>query len=288
MDALGIQIERTPQVKAPVFITGFNGWGNALNVSTDMIDYLVEQLGAERFGRLDPDWFFIYENARPSIDIRDGVLKRFEPPEGTFYAVRTDVGQSDLVLFKSHEPTMNWYRFCDALFELFLNLKGRLFITLGGMYDNVLHTDRELSGMAAGEAFRQRLIESKVTLISYQGPGAVHTILQVEGTRLGIECISLWAHCPYYLQGTSHFGLLAEMGDLLSQLANFRFDPSDLEKRWQPMAAQIQRLIDEKPDLRDMINKLRKEKTRGSATGSLTGIKKGEKVIDISDFLNPK
>jgi proteasome assembly chaperone (PAC2) family protein len=288
MNPVGIHIETSPQVEAPVFIMGFSGWGNALNVSTDMIDYLVEQLGGRRFGRIDPDLFFIYENSRPAIDIRDGVLSAFEPPEGILYAVRTDVAQSDLVLLKSPEPMINWYRFSDAVLDLFFRLEARLLITLGGMYDNVMHTDRALSGMAAGEAFRQRLVESRVSLISYQGPGAVHTILQAQGTRLGIECVSLWAHCPYYLQGTSHFGLLAELGVLLSQLADFRLDPSDLEKRWHHRSAQIERLIDEKPEVRDMINKLRKEKARGLAAGLSNGIKKGEKVIDISDFINPK
>jgi proteasome assembly chaperone (PAC2) family protein len=259
-----------------------------LNVSTDTVDYLIERLGGERFARLDPDLFFNYENMRPTIDIRDGVMRGFDPPDGRFYAVHTDAGQSDLVLLKSHEPTMNWYRFSAGLFDLFTQLEGRLLITLGSMYDNVLHTDRRISGMADGRGFRQRLAESKAALITYHGPGAVHTILQVEGTRLGIECVSLWAHCPYYLQGTSHFGLQAELSTLLSQLANFRLDTIDLEKRWRGMAAQIQRLVDAKPEVRDMIDKLRKQKPGASTPALQTGLKKGEKIIDISDFLDSK
>jgi proteasome assembly chaperone (PAC2) family protein len=288
MEAEGLRIENWPRLKSPVLIVGLNGWGNALNVATDLVDYIIERLGGERFGRIDPDLFFIYDKLRPTVDIQDGVLKGFDPPEGTFYAVCTEMGQSDLILFKSHEPMLNWHLFTSTLFDLFSRLQGRLLITLGSMFDNVLHTDRTISGMASSPAFRSRLTDTNVPLISYQGPGAIHSILQVEGTKLGFECVSLWAHCPYYLQGTSHFGLIAELSVLMGQLANFSIDPSDMEKRWQTLNTQIQKLIDEKPDLRNMINALRKEKVRGSLTGMKAGIKKKDKVIDISDFLDPK
>jgi hypothetical protein len=51
---------------------------------------------------------------------------------------------------------------------------------------------------------------------------------------------------------------------------------------------QIQELIEHKPDLRDMINKLRKEKVRGSVASMKASIDKEEKIIDIKDFLDPK
>ena len=39
------QLEMMPTLKAPVFIIGFRGWGNALEVSTGMTAYLVETHG---------------------------------------------------------------------------------------------------------------------------------------------------------------------------------------------------------------------------------------------------
>jgi proteasome assembly chaperone (PAC2) family protein len=288
MERQGLRIEHWPRLKSPVFIVGFNGWGNALNVATDLADYLIERFEGKRFGDIDPDLFFAYDKLRPTIDIQDGVLKGFDLPEGTYFAASTEEGQSDLVILKSHEPLLKWHLFTSNLFDLFSRLEGRLLVTLGSMFDNVLHTDRTISGMASSPAFRARLTDTNVALISYQGPAAIHSILQDQGTKLGFECLSLWAHCPYYLQGTSHFGLIAEMSILLARLADFSIDPSDLETRWRKLNTHIQKLIDEKPDLRNMINALRKEKVRGSLASMKDGIKKQEKVIDISDFLDPK
>ncbi|MGD8269887.1 MAG: hypothetical protein PVH69_06905 [Desulfobacterales bacterium] len=45
-------------------------------------------------------------------------------------------------------------------------------------------------------------------------------------------------------------------------------------------------LIEIKPELREMINKLRKEKFRGTASEKKTTGKKEEKVITIKDFFD--
>ena len=45
MEHPGIRIDRLPPVESPVFIIGFDGWGNALQVATDTVGYLVDRLG---------------------------------------------------------------------------------------------------------------------------------------------------------------------------------------------------------------------------------------------------
>jgi proteasome assembly chaperone (PAC2) family protein len=286
MDIQGILIREMPVLKKPVLIAGFGGWGNALNVATDALDYLIRHFEAEAFARLDPDAFFRHDQLRPTVKIVDGVLEDMAWPDITVYNVHTGVEEPDLVLLKADEPSLNWYRFTDELLALCRALSIQMVITLGSMYDNVLHSDRIISGMASREAMRARLKQEGLHLISYEGPSAIHAVIQTEAARVGLECLSLWSHCPYYLQGTTHFGLLASLCHIIGNVAEFTVDTAALEERWMALNRHIQTLIETKPELREMINKLRKEKLRGTLSGRKATGKKEEKVIDIKDFFD--
>jgi proteasome assembly chaperone (PAC2) family protein len=284
----GIHIKELPQLKNPLLIAGFDGWGNALNISNGMASYLIRRKEAQHFADLDSDTFYRYDEKRPRVNIVDGILEGFKPPGGSFFAVKTDADQSDLVILKAVEPNLRWFQLADQLFSICRKLGIRTIITLGSMYDNVLHTDRIVSGVASSEDMVSRLMEFDITPIAYQGPSAVHTIIQSEGTRRGFKCISLWSHCPYYLQGTTHFGLLSHLGRLIAEIGNFQLDTLDLEANWKKLKEQINQLIDGNSELQSLISSLRKEKVKGSITSLKGTIKNDEKIINLQDFLDPK
>ena len=219
--------------------------------------------------------------------IVDGLLKTFTLPRGSFFSAATDKGQRDIVILNADEPNLCWSHFVDLLFSLCRQLDVSTVITLGSMYDNVLHTDRTISGVASTRSMLAQLQKLDVNSISYQGPSAIHSIIQSEGTKKGFECLSLWAHCPYYLQGTTHFGILSHLGGLLAQLGNFHLDTDYLDKNWETLKVQIDALIEDNSELQTLIANLRKEKARGS-TASLNGKVAGdEKIINLQDFRDP-
>ena len=284
----GIHIKKLPKLKNPLLIAGFDGWGNALNISKGMVDYLIRRMKAKPFADLDPDTFYRYDEQRPQVSIVGGILESFRSPGGSFYAAQTDAGQSDLVILKADEPNLCWFQLADQLFSICQKLSIRTIITLGSMYDNVLHTDRIVSGVASTEDMVSRLMESDINPIDYQGPSAIHTIIHSEGSKRGFECISLWSHCPYYLQGTTHFGLLSHMGGIIAKLANFQIDTPDLEANWKKLKEQINRLIDGNSELQSLISSLRKEKVKGTTTSLKGTLNSDKKVINLKDFLDPK
>jgi proteasome assembly chaperone (PAC2) family protein len=284
----GIHIKNLPKLKNPFLIAGFDGWGNALNISKGVVSYLIRRMKARHFADLDPDTFYRYDDQRPQVSIVGGILKSFRSPGGAFYAVQTDAGQSDLVILKADEPNLRWFQLADRLFSICQKLGIGTIITLGSMYDNVLHTDRIVSGVASTEELVSRLMESNINPIDYQGPSAIHTIIHSEGSKRGFECISLWSHCPYYLQGTTHFGLLSHMGRLIAELANFQIDTPDLEANWKKLKEQINRLIDGNSELQSLISSLRKEKLKGTTTSLKGTLSSDKKIINLKDFLDPK
>jgi proteasome assembly chaperone (PAC2) family protein len=287
MNDPGIHIKERPQLEKPLLIAGFNGWGNALNISDGMVSYLIRHFKARSFADLTPDIFYRYDEQRPRVIIEDGLLKKVALPGGAFFSVATGKDQGDIVLLRADEPNLNWSHFVDLLFTLCRQLDVSTVITLGSMFDNALHTDRTISGVASTRAMRAQLQTLDVNPISYQGPSAIHSIIQSEGAKKGYECVSLWAHCPYYLQGTTHFGILSHLGGLIAQLGNFHLDTEYLDKNWKVLREQIDSMIDGNSELQTLIANLRKEKARGSTArldGKVTG---DEKIINLQDFRDP-
>ncbi len=283
-----IEIDNLPELRKPLLIAGFGGWGNALDISNAMVTYLIRHLKAESFAKINSDLFYRYDENRPVVNIKEGVLKSVTLPGGSFFAAHPPGGGSDLVIFRAGEPSLRWSLFADELLRLCGKLGVRAIITLGSMYDNVLHSDRIISGIASDEDLSFKLKEKAVMPINYQGPSAIHSTLHQEGRRRGFPCISLWCHCPYYLQGTTHFGLLSHLGSLLASLGEFVLDVEELDASWKELNKQIQKLIDKNPELQNMISELRKAKVRGSWESVKEGARKDEKVIHLEDFIGPK
>lgn len=288
MTEQGIFINNLPELKRPVLIAGFDGWGNAMNIATGMISYIIRKFKARSFARLNSDIFYRYDEKRPYVHIDNGKLINISPPGGTFYAAANVSETKDLVLFSADEPGLNWYRFADDLYSLCGKLDIQTVFFLGSMYDNVLHTDKIVSGITSSEALSQRLREKNISSVSYQGPGAIQSTLMSEGQKKGFHCFSLWSHCPYYLQGATHFGLMSHLGSLLSSLGEFDLETSDLDVKWINLNEQIQALIKETPGLQAVIDELRKAKVRGSWERMKDSLGQHNNVINLKDFLEPK
>jgi len=61
----GIQIEELPKLNNPILIAGFDGWGNALDISNAMSAYLIRKLKAEYFAKINPDIFTVMMKTAP-------------------------------------------------------------------------------------------------------------------------------------------------------------------------------------------------------------------------------
>jgi proteasome assembly chaperone (PAC2) family protein len=279
-----IQIEYLPSLEDPLFIAGFEGWGNALDISRGMVDYLIEKLEGKPFARITPDLFYRFDEHRPLIEVEEGLLKSLTPPGGLLYVVDRAVAGRDLIILKAAEPNLRWMTFAKAILDLCKKAGVKTLISLGSMYDNVLHTDTVVSAAASSDGLLEQLKNMKVTPINYKGPSAIHSTLLHEAVGRGVPCASLWCHCPFYLQGTTHFGLLSHLGSLLSSWGGFKLDTQELDRTWKDLTKQIQGIIDKNPELQTMINDLKKSKIKLSWDEA----KRGDKVIHLEDFLKPK
>ena len=287
IDEKAIIRETLPRLNKPILIAGFDGWGNALGVSKAMAEYLVKKTKAKPFANINSDIFYRYDAARPLVTIFEGQLKAFDPPGGSFYASKDPSLGRDIVILSASEPNLYWSRFADELFQLSEDLNIDTVITMGSMYDNVLHNERIISGVASNEHLVTLLKKKKIFPIHYQGPGSFHSIIQFVGKKRGFNCISLWCHCPFYLEGITHFGLLAALAGMIAYLGEFSIDTDELETSWVKLNDRIQKLIESNTKVQDIIKELQDAKTSGMRDTIKRSINKDEKVINIQDFLDP-
>jgi prefoldin subunit 5 len=80
---------------------------------------------------------------------------------------------------------------------------------------------------------------------------------------------------------------MSHLADVLSFLGGFELDTRDLEERWEALEKQIGLLIENSGELQTMIDEIRKAKVRGTWE-SMKKSTKGEKVINLTDFLPPR
>jgi proteasome assembly chaperone (PAC2) family protein len=284
----GIHIQELPDLKNPLLIAGFDGWGNALKISSGMAAYLIRSFKAQQFAAMDPDAYYRYDENRPVVQIEEGVMKRLSQPEGAFYAAQTAPDEPDLVILQADEPNLKWVGFVEEFYGLCEKLAVKTIITMGSMYDHVLHTDRIISAIASSAALSSIMQQRGVAPITYQGPSAIHSIIHSEGLKRNYDCMSLWCHCPYYLQGTTHFGILAALGELLGALGGFDIRTEDLEINWKKLHEQIEQLIQNNAEIQAVIKQIRKAKVQGTAADMKGSLKSDEKIINIQDFMQPK
>lgn len=277
-------LDTLPPMENPLLIAGFEGWGNALDISRGMVDYLIEKLKGRTVGTIHPDLFYRFDEHRPVAEIEEGMLKSLMPPGGRLFVVDRAVSGRDLIILKASEPNLRWLTFAEALLDLIQGLGVRMMISIGSMYDNVLHTDTVLSAAASSEDLLSQLKSRKVVAVNYKGPSSIHSTILHEALKRSLPYVSLWCHCPFYLQGTTHFGLLSYLGSLLSSWCGFSLDTQELDRTWKDLSKQIQGIIDKNPELQSMISDLRKSKIKGSWEEA----KRGDKIIHLEDFFKPK
>ena len=281
MDKEDIELKYVPEMEDALLIACFEGWGNALEVSMGMADYLIRKLEAEPFGRINPDPFYLFKERRPVIEVEDGTLKHFDPPGCDLYAVSRDKAGRDMIILKGEEPDLQWFRFTDRILSFCREVGVKTVISCGGMLDNILHTETMISVVASNRELIDDLQGRKASIINYKGPSSIHSTLHFEAKKRDFDCIGLYCHCPYYLQGVTHFGLLSYLGRFLSEWAGFELDTEELSASWKEVGKQVQEAIKKNPELKDIVNDIKMSRTRGK----LDAGKKGDKVIKLEDYL---
>ena len=62
-----IEIEDVPDLVDPVVIAAFEGWNDAADAASSVIDHLIKVWGARIIGAIDPEEFYDFQVNRPLV-----------------------------------------------------------------------------------------------------------------------------------------------------------------------------------------------------------------------------
>jgi proteasome assembly chaperone (PAC2) family protein len=192
-----MELDRCPELVAPVLVAAFEGWNDAGDAATGAVEHLELAWNAQQIGEIDADEYYDYQVNRPMVSLVDGVTRRLTWPTTRVSWCRPPGAGFDLVLVRGIEPNMRWKAFCEEILDVVRVLDVRTVVTLGALLSDTPHTrPTQVTGTSydGASATRFGLSQSR-----YEGPTGIVGVLQDACVSSGIPAISFWAGVPHYV-----------------------------------------------------------------------------------------
>ncbi|MBI5161865.1 MAG: PAC2 family protein [Micrococcales bacterium] len=179
----------------PVVVVAFEGWNDAGEAASGVVETLREQLEAVPVASVESEDYFDYQFNRPTWVLDEDGARTLEWPEVTLYA--SGVPGSKLHLLLGTEPSRGWKTFSSEIVDHLLAVDASGVLFLGAMLADVPHT-RPISVFATSEnaLVRERFDLERST---YEGPVGIISVLAEAAERAGIPTLSIWASVPHYV-----------------------------------------------------------------------------------------
>lgn len=191
-----IEFEGLPALKQPVLVAAFEGWNDAAEAATGLIDLLLNEFPSHRFAEVDPEDYYDFQVNRPAISVGEQGVREITWPATSAFSVQIPDGP-DLIIVRGIEPSMRWRTFINEIIGLAFELDVDRVLTIGSLLADTPHTRPvPVTSVASDPAIAERL---GVELTRYEGPTGIVGALTEGFTRAGIETLSFWAAVPHYV-----------------------------------------------------------------------------------------
>jgi len=268
-------------IRADRAVLSFRGWPDAGEMIQHSVRELTTMLSWTPAAVWDLDGFWQLDSVRPQVHIRHGQIQRMDWPSYEF-RLSESIGGQRLLLGSGPEPTCNWRRFAEILVAQLRAWECREIILLGSLYDQIFHDEVVISAVVQDSKTFSRVRELGCRLIQYPGPGAIHAAIMEAAPKGGMQGMSLWAHLPFYLKGPSEL-LMSHYLRILGQLVELPLDTNHLLATWDQRLSEIEALIEQDRELRQLLEQLKNCEQEGKAPGESHC-----KVLRLDKFLKKR
>lgn len=256
-----MEIETVTGLVRPVVIAAFEGWNDAAESATSVVDHLMSVWNARVVGVIDPDDYYDFQVNRPTVGIDDNGFRKLTWPS-THVAVASPPDlDRDVILIRGIEPNMRWRQFTAELLAAIDELGGELLVTLGALLSDSPHT-RPIP--VSGSSTEPDLMESlDLEQSTYEGPTGIVGVLQDACARVDLPAVSYWAAVPHYVAQPpcpkATLALLSRLEDLFE----VSIPLGDLPEEARAWERGVDELAEEDEDIADYVRSL--EESRDTA-----------------------
>jgi len=245
----------------PVVVVAFEGWNDAADAASSVIDHLIKVWDAQVVAAIDPEDFYDFQMHRPMVGTDDAGIRRITWPSTEISVARPPGAARDVVLLRGIEPNMRWRQFCAELLAASDDLGTELVVTLGALLADTPHTRPiPVTGTASEVELADRM---KLEQSNYEGPTGIVGVFQDACSLLDIPAVSFWAAVPHYVAQPpcpkATLALLGQVEDLLG----IPIPLADLAEEARAWERGVNELADEDEEIGDYVRAL--EQTRDTA-----------------------
>jgi proteasome assembly chaperone (PAC2) family protein len=253
-----IELEETRDLVDPVVIAAFEGWNDAADAATGVVDHLMQVWNARVVGAVDPEDFYDFQVNRPSIGTDEQGHRRLTWPTTRIAVASPADLDRDVILVRGIEPSMRWRQFCSELLAAVDDLGGQLVVTLGALLADTPHTRPiPINGTATEPELADRL---RVEEPTYEGPTGIVGVLQESCVMLDIPGVSYWAAVPHYVAQPPCPKATLALLDQLEELLDCSIPLGDLPEDARAWERGVDELAADDDDIADYVRSL--EETR--------------------------
>ena len=192
-----IELDGIGKLTSPVIIAAFEGWNDAGEAASGVINHLSLAWQATPVGAIDPEDYYDFQVTRPVTEVAEGRTERLVWPTTRLLAAKQEATDRDLLLVHGIEPNMRWRGFCSELVTSFSELGIELVVLLGALLADSPHTRPVPVAAAASDP--ALAADLRAEPVDYKGPTGIVGVLQHACADAGIPAVSLWASVPHYV-----------------------------------------------------------------------------------------
>ena len=275
---------RRPELRRPHAIIAFEGWNDACDSASGVINYLLGHYNVdEPFAIVEPDEFFDFQAHRPLVSLDEGGVRSLTWPDTRMYAINLPGSEHDLIAVLGEEPSHRWKTFSRSIFSELADLGVERVVLLGAFIGQVAHTQPvPVVGVASDRSamYRYNLAGS-----SYEGPTGIIGVLHEACKEEGIPAVSLWAATPHYLAANPYPKAMLALTKKASEVLGVPFETSELETIVREYLARVAAAVAASDEFKDYIAEL-EEATEESRAGERIDPTQSTALVDeIETFL---
>jgi proteasome assembly chaperone (PAC2) family protein len=243
---------RHPELRSPVAVLAFAGWGDAGDASTDAARHLIASLEGDAFARIDPDEFYEFQTRRPEVEMTEAGVRTIHWPRNEFHALHHPDG--DLVVVLGEEPHLRWRAFGSAVTEVLHSLGIKRALLLGAFLGQVPHTvPVPLVGSSPNPML---LADNGVSTSHYEGPTGIVGSLTHQLAEAGIATMSVWAAVPHYLSNQPYPPAVYTLVRKAMAILGLSLETSELAAAAAEYTINVDAVISGNEELSEYVKKL--------------------------------
>ena len=256
-----IEIEQFPVLRSPILIAAFEGWNDAADAASGVVDHLLEVWDTRMVAVIDPEDFYDFQVNRPIVGTDESGMRRITWPSTQLSVASPPGALRDVILLRGIEPNMRWRQFCAELLAGADELGAEMVVTLGALLADTPHTRPiPVSGTTTEPELADRL---KLEQSNYEGPTGIVGVFQDACVRTDMPAVSFWAAVPHYVaQPPCPKATLALLGQL-EDLLEISIPLGDLPEESRAWERGVDELSEEDEEIGDYVRAL--EETRDTA-----------------------